>query len=191
MGDDDHEMGEGEHGYGSGPSANPYDYDPSQQVHQGPASGYGMAQMPRQPGDYGQGEEISHQILAMLVGQSYTSVAVLFFILIFRALHNYELADQMENPFKAAGVKLGLSVLMFGNSVGFLGALTRRRGLKSVMKMTLSANALYEGLAFCASFMAILLHKTMYISRDEFMVMMFWNAMLMTMCAGYRKANWR
>mmetsp|Transcript_61666 Transcript_61666/g.169592 ORF Transcript_61666/g.169592 Transcript_61666/m.169592 type:complete len:303 (-) Transcript_61666:236-1144(-) len=141
-------------------------FDPNQSPVAGMSPpGYGsegMGQVPQQPGNP-QSEEVPSQIIAMLVGQTYTSVAVLFFILIFRALHNYELADQMENPAKAAFVKLGLSALMFGNTVGFLGALTRRRGLKSVMKMTLSANAFYEGLAFCASFSAILLHKTMYV----------------------------
>ena len=95
----------------------------------------GMGQVPQQPGNP-QSEEVPSQIIAMLVGQTYTSVAVLFFILIFRALHNYELgqlgfqhhasppcstlrcpvapppnhsiapADQMENPAKAAFVKL-------------------------------------------------------------------------------------
>merc|ERR1712216_70062 len=97
---------------------------------------------------------------------------------IFRALNHYELAQQIGSPAKLAAVKLTLSGLIVGNTAGFIAALTRRRGLKSLMKATLSANAIYEFCDFMANFSCILLHKTMYVSRDEFMILMFWNSML-------------
>lgn len=128
--------------------------------------------------------------LAILAMQSYRGAAIFFMFFTFRGLHHFELAEQITNPVRSTAVKLMVSILIGGNVLGFLAGILSRRGLKIFMKSMLSLNMLWELADFANNFASIVLGRNMHVSKDEYISLMIWNALMVVVAGSCRKASW-
>ena len=106
--------------------------------------------------------------MKLLASISRCSIAMFFFILMWRAVHHYELADQMFNGATRLFMVLPPVVLFLGNMAGCVGSIMSNGALgKKRMKAILNLNKLVEVSLMAYNVMRLVLVPSKFVMREE------------------------
>lgn len=130
----------------------------------------------------------------LLTTMSRTSVPIMFFILLTRSIHHFELADaSFRGPTRLLFV-LPAIILFLGNLSGVaVGALTSIKGTggtKRRLKAILNLNKLLEVLCGLYNIVRLTVAPSKYVPREAYVARIVTNFMFLGFCQVYSKVTW-
>lgn len=130
----------------------------------------------------------------LLTTMSRTSVPIMFFILLTRVIHHYELADAAFKGAARIFFVLPTVALFLGNLsglvVGAMGTIKGTGGTKRRLKAILNLNKLIEIFCMVYNVMRLTVVPSRYTPREVYVARIVTNFMFLSFCQVYTKVTW-
>ena len=130
----------------------------------------------------------------LLTTMSRTSVPVMFFILLTRVIHHYELADAAFKGMARVFFVLPTVALFLGNLSGLVVGATMTikgtGGTKRRLKAILNLNKLIEVMCMAYNVLRLTVLPSRYIPREVYVARIVTNFMFLCFCQVYTKVTW-
>jgi len=130
----------------------------------------------------------------LLTTMSRTSVPIMFFILLTRVIHHYELADAAFKGKTRVFFVLPTVALFLGNLsglvVGAIGTVKGTGSTKRRLKAILNLNKLIEIISMAYNVMRLTVLPSRYIPREVYVARIVTNFMFLCFCQVYTKVTW-
>ena len=130
----------------------------------------------------------------LLTTMSRTSVPIMFFILLTRVIHHYELADAAFKGTARVFFVLPTVALFLGNLsglvVGAIGTVKGTGSTKRRLKAILNLNKLIEVICMVYNVMRLTVVPSRYIPREVYVARIVTNFMFLSFCQVYTKVTW-
>lgn len=129
--------------------------------------------------------------MKLLASVSKGSISLFFFILMWRSVHHYELADQAFKNTKRLLCVIPTIILFLGNMAGCLASVTSSSSSsKKKMKAILNLNKLLEGALFAYNICRLSIFPTKYIPREIYVGRIISNFLFIVQCQLFTKVTW-
>ena len=130
--------------------------------------------------------------MKLLASVSRGSISIFFFILMWRSIHHFELADQSFKGVYRLVVVLPTLMLFVGNLVGCAGSVLGGGSGKSKkrMKAILNLNKLAELVLFAYNVLRLSLFPSKFVIREVYVGRSISNFLFMTQCQLFTKVTW-
>ena len=129
--------------------------------------------------------------IKILASVSWGSITMFFFILMWHAVHHYELADQTFNGATRLFMVLPPVVLFLGNMAGCVGSIMSNGALgKKRMKAILNLNKLVEVSLMAYNVMRLVLVPSKFVMREVYVGRTLSNFLFLIQCQLFTKVTW-
>lgn len=130
--------------------------------------------------------------MKLLASVSRGSIAIFFFILMWRSVHHYELADQTFRGATRFFMVLPPVVLFLGNMAGCVGSIMSSNGTsgKKRLKAILNLNKLVEIVLMMYNVMRLLLVPSKLVMREVYVGRTLSNFLFLVQCQLFTKVTW-
>jgi len=130
--------------------------------------------------------------LKLLASVSRGSISVFFFILMWRSVHHFELADQaLKKSSKRPLLVVPAAVLFVVNMAGCLASVTSRTaGAKKRMKAVLNLNKLVEICLFLYNMVRLAIFTNKFVPREVYISKVITNVMFLVQCQLFTRVTW-
>lgn len=129
--------------------------------------------------------------MKLLASVSKGSIAMFFFILMWRSVHHYELADQTFTGVTRLFMVLPPVVLFLGNMLGCVGSIMSNGAMgKKRMKAILNLNKLVELALMAYNVMRLVLVPSKLVVREVYVGRTLSNFLFLVQCQLFTKVTW-
>ena len=132
--------------------------------------------------------------MKLLASVSRGSISLFFFILMWRSVHHFELADQsfQKAPRTRLLLVLPTIVMFVGNMSGCVAAIVsnQTKGSKKRMKAVLNLNKLVELVLFVYNVLRLTLFPNKFVMREIYVGRTLSNFLFMVQCQLFTKVTW-
>ena len=132
--------------------------------------------------------------MKLLASVSRGSISIYFFILMWRSIHNFELADQSFKGVTRLALVFPTIVLFVGNLIACTGSILGRSGgsgkSKKRMKAILNLNKLVELVLFAYNVLRLSIFPSKFVIREVYVGRSISNFIFMTQCQLFTKVTW-
>ena len=119
------------------------------------------------------------------------SLGIFFFVLIWRTVSIYELADQFSSGFIRFASVVPTVFLFCANILGFLANLTRPLNFKSQLKAILAMNMIREVIEMIYNTIMLVINiEPSNIPREVYFGRFFTNVWILLLCTTFSKSRW-
>jgi len=130
--------------------------------------------------------------LKLLASVSRGSISVFFFVLMWRSVHHFELADQsFRKSAKRLFLVIPTMILFIGNMAGCVASIsTRTLKAKKRMKAILNLNKLVELVLFLYNIIRLALLTNKFVPREIYVGRTLTNFMFLVQCQLFTRVTW-
>jgi len=129
--------------------------------------------------------------MKLIASVSNASICFFFFVLMWRAVHHYELADAYYNGGKRLLMVTPPVLLFVGNMAGCVSSITSQQSSgKNRLKAILNLNKLLEAFLFFYNIMRLTIAPSKYVPREIYVGRTLTNFMFLIQCQLFTKVAW-